>query len=271
MRSYQVAPLNMMKNTFGLNVFYADAQLTQECIEAGADGIVVDWEVADKRHRQSLFNTQINRHDVNTLRSAVKIHQDAVICRVNGADNIDKDEITQAIAVGATDIMVPMVKTVAQAEQALSYVDGKARCLIMIETPEAVKISAEIGQLPIDGVYIGLNDLAIASNSRNIFIPMVDGTLDDIRANIPMPLGVAGLTHPNFGSPIPSHLLVNELMRLQCDFTFLRRSFFRDANQLGIADTISAIRTSVNDHKNFDKVKTEIFRQLVSEMVTPMI
>lgn len=261
----------MTKNKFGLYVFYADAPLTQECISAGADGIVVDWEVADKRHRQSLFNTQINRHDLQTLKSAVSIYPDKVICRVNGGNDLTRKEISDAIAYGATDIMIPMVKTLTQVEQALTYIDGKAKCLIMIETPEAVNLNAEIGKLPIDGVYIGLNDLAIARNSRNIFIPMVEGTLDQIRTNIPMPLGVAGLTHPGFGSPVPAHLLVNELVRTQCDFTFLRRSFFRDAKELGIADTIAAIRTSLTDHESFDRSKTEIFRKLVDEIVTPLI
>ncbi|MFY0591951.1 aldolase/citrate lyase family protein [Roseivirga sp.] len=260
-----------MRYNFELYSFYSDAESMKQCIKAGVDGIVVDWEVADKRHRQSLFNTQINRHDLSTLKSAASTYHGTIICRVNGGDLISQNEISSAITHGATDILVPMVKNLSQIEQVLRYINGQARCLIMIETIEAIKISAQIGSLPIDGVYVGLNDLAIARNSRNIFVPIVDGTLDEIKSNIPMRLGVAGLTHPAFGSPIPSHLLVNELRRLECDFTFLRRSFYRDASQLGIASTISAIRRSLEEHTQFDKTKSEIFKKLVSEIVTPMI
>lgn len=260
-----------MKNPLDLYVFYADAHLTQQCLEAGADGIIVDWEVADKRHRQSLFNTQINRHDDHTLRSARDLHKGTLICRVNGGKAMSEDEILKAVDMGATHIMLPMVKQITEVERALKAINNKAKCLVMIETTEAVQNSAEIGKLPVDGVYVGLNDLAIARNSRNIFMPMIDGTLDDIRANIPMPFGVAGLTHPNSGLPIPSHLLANELRRLNCNFTFLRRSFFKDAGTLGIDTTLSDIRRYLEEHTPYDPEKTKTFRRMVAEINTPTI
>jgi hypothetical protein len=43
-----------------------------------------------------------------------------------------------------------------------------------------------------------------------------------------VPFGVAGLTLPDCGNPVPSRLLAGELARLGADFTFLRRSFWAD-------------------------------------------
>lgn len=43
-----------------------------------------------------------------------------------------------------------------------------------------------------------------------------------------VPFGVAGLTRPDAGFPVPSRLLAAELVRLGADFTFLRRSFHAD-------------------------------------------
>jgi hypothetical protein len=43
-----------------------------------------------------------------------------------------------------------------------------------------------------------------------------------------MPFGVAGLTRPDAGWPVPSRLLSGELARIDAAFTFLRRSFTAD-------------------------------------------
>ncbi len=45
---------------------------------------------------------------------------------------------------------------------------------------------------------------------------------------MPGRFGVAGLTLPGGGVPVPSELLAAELVRLGADFTFLRRSFTAD-------------------------------------------
>jgi hypothetical protein len=40
--------------------------------------------------------------------------------------------------------------------------------------------------------------------------------------------GFGGLTAADAGHPVPCRLLIEEMARLRCDFTFLRRSFRRD-------------------------------------------
>ena len=49
-----------------------------------------------------------------------------------------------------------------------------------------------------------------------------------MRAAVAQPFGVAGLTLPGGGFPVPSELLAAELVRVGADFTFLRRAFTAD-------------------------------------------
>jgi hypothetical protein len=81
----------------------------------------------------------------------------------------------------------------------------------------------------------------------NIFLALGDGTLDRLRPLFAAPFGFGGLTHPDRGTPIPSRLLLNEMVRLGCDFTFLRRSFHADVAQSSEGEVIAAIHGEVRE------------------------
>ncbi|HEX7705339.1 MAG TPA: hypothetical protein VF701_02675, partial [Thermoanaerobaculia bacterium] len=57
--------------------------------------------------------------------------------------------------------------------------------------------------------------------------------------------GFAGLTHPAGGAPIPCRLLISEMVRLECTFSFVRRSFRRDAQRYGVAEVVRALREEI--------------------------
>jgi hypothetical protein len=97
-----------------------------------------------------------------------------------------------------------------------------------VETIEAVQLAEELGRLPVTRVYVGLNDLAIARGSRHIFTAIADGTIDRLRPHFSAPFGFGGLTIVGAGFPVPCRVLMAEMARLQCTFTFLRRSFIAD-------------------------------------------
>jgi hypothetical protein len=94
-------------------------------------------------------------------------------------------------------------------------------------------------------VYVGLNDLSIDRGLSNIFSSVADGTVETVRRACARPFGFAGLTHPDEGAPIPCRLLIHEMVRLQCAFSFLRRSFRRDAQRHGVADVVRALRQEI--------------------------
>jgi hypothetical protein len=96
-------------------------------------------------------------------------------------------------------------------------------------------------------VFLGLNDLAIERNSPSIFTALVDGTVDDVRAAFDVPFGVAALTVPEGGAPLPCRLLIGELTRLRCGFSILRRSFRRDVAGRRLDVELARIRAAVSE------------------------
>jgi hypothetical protein len=121
-----------------------------------------------------------------------------------------------------------MVRSPEEVLEAIRLAAGRCGVGILVETLDAVRCASELSRLPISRVYVGLNDLSIERGTRSIFEPLVDGLVDRIRPSFTVPFGLAGLTLPECGRPIPCRLLIGELARLSCKFTFLRRSWRRD-------------------------------------------
>jgi hypothetical protein len=92
---------------------------------------------------------------------------------------------------------------------------------------------------------VGLNDLAIDRGERNIFRAVLDGTVERVRRHFSIPFGFGGLTLPERGDPIPCRLLMGEMIRLGCNFSFLRRSFFRDTGGEDLPRHVSRIHEAL--------------------------
>jgi hypothetical protein len=181
-----------------------------------------------KKKRQQGADTQINYNTLEDLIAARSATRAPLICRVNHLPGVTHLEIEQAIAAGADEILVPMLHTPAELEAVFAQVNGRCQVGILVETMEAVKNAPALAQFPLRRVYVGLNDLSIERGQPNIFNAVADGTVAEVRAQFRCPFGFAGLTLPERGQPIPCRLLMGELARLECSFSFLRRSFYRD-------------------------------------------
>lgn len=230
---------------FELFLFTVDPDVARRAEEAGIDGIVVDWERAGKRRRQRLADTEINGDTPEDLERVRQATSGRILCRINPIGPRSEEEIAAAVAGGADEILVPMVRSSFEVEAALEKADGHIGVGILIETVEAVQRADELGALPLSRVYVGLNDLGIARGTPSIFTALVDGTVELVRRSIRAPFGVAGMTVPHRGEPIPAVLVAGELMRLGCSFTFLRRSFRRDVGQGDLAPASEAIRRAL--------------------------
>lgn len=229
-----------------LLLFYTGLQVAATI--GDADGFVVDCETCDKAERQSGYDTQINAcvpQDVAALRA---LHPGTrIICRVNNRPDRMTHEIGEAIAAGADEVLVPMVESVGVIEAAFDATAGRAGVGMMIETEWAVAHARELARLPLSRVFVGLHDLAIQRRSRHLFENVRNGTVARIRDHFRATrFGFGGLTLPDRGSPIPCRLLMSELARLDTDFTFLRRSFYRDVPDAGLGpkEAIQRIRTA---------------------------
>ncbi|MBI5419762.1 MAG: hypothetical protein HZA60_06725 [Deltaproteobacteria bacterium] len=217
-----------MRERFSLFLFSTDTAFITRAVAGGADGVIVDWEYAGKETRQRFADTQINRDTPEDLRRVRGCIEATVICRVNAYGETTAVEVEQAIEAGADEILLPMVRTVEDVEDVLEKVRGRCGVGILIETVAAVASAKEFSRLPLSRVYVGLNDLAIGRRTPNIFSSVADGTVERVRAAFDVPFGFAGLTLPDRGHPIPCRLLIGEMARLGCRFSFLRRSFHRD-------------------------------------------
>ncbi|MGY1730348.1 aldolase [Geodermatophilus sp. SYSU D01045] len=211
-----------------LFLFTVDAAWGRDVVAAGAAGIVVDWERRGKHRRQAGEGTQIN---ADTLADLVRVRaatDGRLLCRINAAGPWTAREVADAVAAGADEVLLPMVRTPEEVDRTLDVVAGRCGLGILVETQDAVDRVAELARRPLSRIYVGLNDLRIDRRSRELFRPLVDGTVEAVRAAVPVPFGVGGLTLPGGGFPVPGDLLAAELVRLRTDFTFLRRSFTAD-------------------------------------------
>lgn len=239
-----------MKQDFELILFATDPPFVKKAIHAGVDSIIVDWENLGKEGRQRGADTQIN-HDSPEDLMRVRAATDAkVICRINNWPGVTPLEIEKAIAGGADEILLPMVREPSEVGKALDQVRGRCGLGILVETDAAVTRAEELGSLPVSRVYVGLNDLAIERKTENIFSALIDGTLERIRRAFSVPFGFGGLTLPEGGHPIPCRLLMGEMARLSCQFSFLRRSFLRDIQGYSLLRGISSIGQAIQKAKS---------------------
>ena len=231
---------------FELALFATDLKVVREAVAGGVHSIVVDWEHAGKEVRQADADTEINRHTVDDLRAARAATSARLLCRLNRLGPGTAEEVDLALGAGADELLLPMVRSAADVERALELVGGRAGLGILVETRAAVAVADELAQLALARVYVGLNDLAIERGTPTIFAPLADGLLDELRQTFAgTRFGFGGLTLPEAGTPLPCHLLVGELARLRADFTFLRRSFYRDVAGRDPEQEVARIRAAV--------------------------
>lgn len=213
---------------FSLTLFSIQPDFIRRAVAAGVDEIIVDWEHIGKADRQAGADTQINHDTPDDLRRVRACTRARVICRINRFGPWTSQEVELAVQAGADEILLPMVRACDEVQAVLDLVACRCGVGILVETEDAVEQSSALGRLPLSRVYVGLNDLAIERGVRNIFTALVDGTLERVRRAFEVPFGFGGLTLPDRGSPIPCRLLIGEMARLDCQFSFLRRSFYRD-------------------------------------------
>jgi hypothetical protein len=236
-------PAPTLPRPIELLLFHTDPAVVAEATDAGIAGFIVDWETRGKAHRQAGAGTQINDDTLADLERVRAATGARVLCRVNGFGPWLRREIDCAVDAGADEVLLPMVRHPNEVDRALDMVAGRCGLGILIETRAGVRATPELVRRPLSRVYVGLNDLRIDRGSNELFEPLIDGTVDRVRSYVDGPrFGVAGLTLPERGAPVPSRLLAAELVRIRAEFTFLRRSFLADTAGRPLAPAVAAIR-----------------------------
>lgn len=254
-------------NDFHFLLFSVDPPWVRAALAAGVHAIVVDWEHIGKAARQSGADTEVNHYTVADLQRVRASTPGRLICRLNPYGAWTEREIETALATGADEILLPMVQSVAEVEAVLAQVAGRAGVGILVETAAAVRLATELGRLPLTRVYLGLNDLAIERGVTNIFSAVADGTLEQVRRAFSVPFGFGGLTVPEGGTPIPCRLLLGELARLNCDFSFLRRSFHRDMRGRELAVEVPRLQAAWREARQRSAAVVEAERRALVEAI----
>lgn len=216
-----------------------------------ADAIVVDWERSHKRDRQrdSLeilgIETQIAPADRVALEPVVAASVVPVICRIDTWSGSGREDLVRAAGAGVDEVILPMVSTVEEVDEAIEVASGRVGVGIMIETVAACDLASRLATRPITRAYLGLMDLALERRTGDLFAPLGDGTLDRVAgACAALPFGFGGLTLPGYGSPVPTEELAARMVEVGASFTFLRRSFLADSrpdHSQGLSDIRSMV------------------------------
>ncbi len=210
-------------------------EIAQIAETAGVDRIFVDMEFIGKDERQKGLDTVKSHHtirDIAAIRAAVESAE--VLVRVNPIHTNFPDypdspeEIDAAIKAGADILMLPYFKTVEEVRTFLSLVNGRARTMLLLETPEAVERLDEILELPgIDEVHIGLNDLSLGYKRKFMFELLADGTVEQLCFKLRQKgifYGFGGIASLGNGM-LPSEYVIKEHYRLGSRCVILSRSF----------------------------------------------
>lgn len=211
-------------------------------IECGVDQFLIDWECLGKEERQNDFDTEIRPGTAADLRAIAALPEARTWCRINGFGPNTAEEIETAVAAGAAGIFLPMVRSPREVEMFLQRVAKRCATGILVETLEAFTTALDLAALPLERVYFGLNDFAISRGSTSIFLALLDGSVErtrDIFAE--RDFGFGGITTVDAGYPVPSKRLIEEMARLDCQFSFLRRSFRRDTVYREPKDVVAGI------------------------------
>ncbi len=210
-------------------------EVAQIAETAGVDRIFVDLEYIGKSDRQGGMDTVQSHHtldDVKRISEAITTAE--LLVRVNPIHDAtteygsSEDEINAAIANGAQIIMLPFFKTLGDVKRFLSIVNGRVNTMLLLETPEAVKIIDEILSLEgIDFIHIGLNDLSLCYGMKFMFELLTDGTVERLCnkfKEMGIPYGFGGIASLGKGA-IPAEMIIKEHYRLGSTCAILSRSF----------------------------------------------
>lgn len=231
--------------TLELFLFSHDLEYAPRAIEAGFDAIVVDWEWRGKDARQAGRATEVNRGTERDLADMRRLIRAKVFCRINNDSwSARRDEAIRAADMGADEVLLPMVRSLDEVDDCLSVLPRDCALGVMVETREALTLGPGLSARSLARCFVGLNDLHIELGAPHIFTPLCDGAVEGFRRAFDGHFGVAGVTRPTGGAPVPCRLLLAEMARLGCAFAVARRSFRADVPMADLPTAVFEIRTA---------------------------
>lgn len=214
------------------------AQYAQAC---GVERIFVDLERLGKQARQGHLDTFISHHTMADIAKVkANLTQAELLVRLNPLHDHTKDEIDEAIALGADILMLPMFHRADEVRYFSHLVNGRAKVMPLVETYNAAQTIGEIVTIQgVSEIYIGLNDLHLDMRLQFVFEPLANGLVDQLAKTIQaagLPFGFGGVAKVGEGI-IPGELVLAEHLRLGSRCVILSRAFHHYSDDMPISQT----------------------------------
>ena len=242
-------------------------EIAQIAESAGVDRIFVDLEYIGKTLRQGGMNTVQNHHtveNVKIIRESIELAD--LLVRVNPIHEASEEykaseeEIEEVIQAGADIVMLPYFKTVEEVSIFIQSVNGRARTMLLFETPESIENIDQILEINgIDEVFIGLNDLSLGYKKKFMFELLADGTVERISLKFKkkeLPFGFGGIASLGKGM-LPSEYIIREHYKYGSTCVILSRSFC-NVNEISHLGKIST--TFINGIREIREFEAECKR-----------
>lgn len=225
--------------------------------DSGADWIFIDLEINGKDERQGHLDTVISRHnieDVKKIKNA--LIKSKLLVRINPIFEGSKYEIDKVIDDGADIVMLPFFKTKNEVLKFTSYVRGRAKVCLLLETPQAVESIDDILRVEgIDYIHIGLNDLHLGYGMNFMFELLADGTVEMLCEKIKdkgILYGFGGIAQLGQGD-LPAEHIIAEHYRLGSSMAILSRSFC-NVNKVGNINEVKELfKFGIDDIREYEK------------------
>ncbi len=263
-----------------LMLLTGDPVFAKKAEDCGVDRIFIDLEYINKADRQKGRNTYITHNTIDDVLPMRKtLTKSELLVRVNPINPLSKAEIDAVCEAGADLIMLPMVYDSEDVKTFVKFVDGRAKCVPMIETTHAMARIDDILEVEgIDELYIGLNDLHIGLGLSFMFEILSGGLLDYMAEKIKaknIPFGFGGMGKIGEGM-LPADAILAEHFRIGSGSVILSRTFRNEVDaegkpQLDLLKEIAKIRQKENEYANWSETDFENNRKIVKETVKKIV
>lgn len=263
-----------------LMLLTGNPEFAKKAENCGVDRIFIDLEYINKAERQKGRNTYLTCNTVDDVAPMRKmLEKSELIVRVNPINPRSKEEIDAVCEAGADIIMLPMVFDFEDVKTFVRFVNGRAKCVPMIETTQAMARIDDILEVEgVDELYIGLNDLHIGLGLDFMFEVLSGGLLDYMAEKIKakgIPFGFGGMGKIGEGM-LPADAILAEHFRLGSGSVILSRTFRNEVDaegkpQLDLAKEIAKIRDKEKEYSKWSADDFENNRKSVKETVEKIV
>ena len=264
-----------------LMILCNDAESALDAQAAGVDRVFYDMEFIGKAERQHGRNTVKSDNKLDGIPALRKVlNKSELLVRTNPIHAYTKMEVDQAIAYGADILMLPMVIDQHDVEQYVSFLNGRAKVCIMIETAAAMARLDKILAVPgVDEVFVGLNDLHISMGLTFMFELLSDGLVEYIAQKcnkVGMPFGFGGIARIGEGD-LPSDNILGEHVRLGSTSVILSRTFKgvvgvdANAHPIDLKEEVEKVRVRLEEINKWTENQHIENRKIIAESVDKVI